>query len=336
MLRKFSAIIAALLAVALAPAPAQAGSFSALYAFGDSLSDVGNFFAATGGAAPAPPYVNGRFSNGPVWVDYLSKQLNLAPVVPSLAGGNDYAYGYATTGFFGANPYPFVLNGDQQVNTFLKAQPSGAAPSTGLYTFTLGSNDLFDILTALQGGLDPATAATDVAGAAKTEAQEITTLAGAGAKTFIVSLVPDLGLTPGILALKDPLVAATATSLASNYNAALEYDLATSPDASLLGGVHFLNTFAWLDDAVKDPTSVGLPSGTNVTDPCYPGDYTGGGSGCSNPNEYLFWDQVHPTTTVDAILAADAAALLAPSPTPGVGLASLGLLLLIGLKRKRA
>jgi hypothetical protein len=57
----------------LAIVSASASPFSALYAFGDSLSDARNTFIATGGAAPpAPPYasVNGYavFSNGPVWV----------------------------------------------------------------------------------------------------------------------------------------------------------------------------------------------------------------------------------------------------------------------------
>src|SRR5260370_24674603 len=39
--------------------------FSAMYSFGDSLSDVGNVYIATGGTKPASPYVNGQFSNRP-------------------------------------------------------------------------------------------------------------------------------------------------------------------------------------------------------------------------------------------------------------------------------
>src|SRR5215469_5066295 len=38
--------------------------------FGDSLPDTGNAFEATGHREPAsPPYFDGRFSNGPVWVE---------------------------------------------------------------------------------------------------------------------------------------------------------------------------------------------------------------------------------------------------------------------------
>jgi outer membrane lipase/esterase len=114
----------------------------------------------------------------------------------------------------------------------------------------------------------------------------------------------------------------------------LEQDLATLA-ASLHGGLHFLDTYSWLDEAVAHPTVVGLPVGANVADACYTGPYTGGGSACGDPNSYIFWDQLHPTAAVHELLAKEALAL-APSPTPGAGFASLGLLLLIGVTRKRA
>jgi phospholipase/lecithinase/hemolysin len=72
MVRRSLIAAAAILSVSVGQA--LAGSpFSAIYAFGDSLSDVGNAFIFTslpgnGPVEPAPPYVNGQFSNGPVWV----------------------------------------------------------------------------------------------------------------------------------------------------------------------------------------------------------------------------------------------------------------------------
>ena len=84
----------------------QAGPIDAIYAFGDSLSDVGNIYAYTSVAAPpaipAAPYVNGQFSNGSVWVQDLANTLGLGPLLPSLAGGTDFAVGGAQTGAFGA------------------------------------------------------------------------------------------------------------------------------------------------------------------------------------------------------------------------------------------
>ncbi len=67
---------------------ARADSFSAVFVYGDSLSDNGNLHSAVG--LPPPPYYNGRFSNGPVAVEQLAAQL-VAPLF-------DFAWGGATTG----------------------------------------------------------------------------------------------------------------------------------------------------------------------------------------------------------------------------------------------
>ena len=55
--------VACLVFVSMVSAPvAQAAPFSAMYVFGDSLSDTGNISLATGGADPEAPYFSGRFS----------------------------------------------------------------------------------------------------------------------------------------------------------------------------------------------------------------------------------------------------------------------------------
>ena len=48
-----------------------------LVVFGDSFSDSGNLFKATAGLIPKNPYWEGRFSNGPVWSEYLAYSLNI-------------------------------------------------------------------------------------------------------------------------------------------------------------------------------------------------------------------------------------------------------------------
>lgn len=63
-------IICALIALLVCPLPVNA--FTAIVAFGDSYTDTGN-------APSSPPdYWNGRFSNGPLWIEDLSQMLGFA------------------------------------------------------------------------------------------------------------------------------------------------------------------------------------------------------------------------------------------------------------------
>ena len=151
-MKRNSPIALAAGALFLASSTVAAHAYSSLYVFGDSLSDAGNVYLATTAPGspfppqPVAPYVNGQFSNGPIWVEDLSARLGLGPVLPALAGGTDYAFGGATTG------YPATLSSTlpvptlaQQVGLFLSAV-SGLAPPSALYTVWAGSNDLLNII----------------------------------------------------------------------------------------------------------------------------------------------------------------------------------------------
>ena len=61
------------------------GVITNVVTFGDSVSDNGNTFRLTLGRIPPPPYYKGRFSNGPVWVEYLADYLH--------AKLHDFAFG---------------------------------------------------------------------------------------------------------------------------------------------------------------------------------------------------------------------------------------------------
>lgn len=54
-------------------ASAATPKYDNLIVFGDSYCDVGDIFAATGGAEARAPYFNGRFSNGPIWLDHVAE-----------------------------------------------------------------------------------------------------------------------------------------------------------------------------------------------------------------------------------------------------------------------
>ena len=73
--------------------------------FGDSLSDSGNSFTLTGGIIPPdPPYDSGRFSNGPVALEYLAEDLELTlDLYYDDEEGNNFAVGGARTGTGNSN-----------------------------------------------------------------------------------------------------------------------------------------------------------------------------------------------------------------------------------------
>ena len=294
--------------LAVTGASTRASAYSALYVFGDSLSDVGNVYLGSGGTIPGAPYANGRFSNGPNWVDDLSAKLGLGAARPAFIGGTDFAFGGAVTGPAVPGPSP-VPNLSQQVGLF-SLVTGGVAPSSALYTVWMGANDIYNALDDLAAHtLTLSQALADVKAAAQSTAASVGTLASEGAESFLIPLVPDLGVTPDVT--DTAVLVPVATALSAAYNAALvaAIQATTASDADVF--VHYLDTFLLTDEAVNDPAAFGL---TDATHRCYVGPLTGGGSVCATPDTYLFWDGQHPTATGHALLAEYAAAAIPEPP----------------------
>jgi phospholipase/lecithinase/hemolysin len=312
---------------------AQAGSIDAIEAFGDSLSDVGNIYFLSSGTIPAAPYVNGQFSNGNVWVQDLASALGVGPLKASLLGGTDYAYGSAQSGTTPNNTAgQFDLTGTTgQIAQFQIANPGGADPNA-LYTIWIGSNDLGAIPAAAtlpQIAIDTADIIANIDSA-------INTLAGMGAKNFLVVTVPDLGKTPDVTAMGG-LASANASAISAGFDNALVNGSGPIPSLAglaALDGINIatLNSYLLLDSIIAFPGSFGF---TNVTDPCLTGAVNyAGGTPCAMPNQYLFWDGTHPTAAANVVVADAAFEVVVPEPS-SVMLSGAGLCGMLGLLLRR-
>jgi outer membrane lipase/esterase len=281
--------------VALTSLPATAGLYNSLVVFGDSLSDSGNNALAIGTDpgqvitgntyVPTFPYASGVYSNGPVWASDAASALGV-PLLPSLAGGTNYAFGGATTGP-AVTGFPYSLL--TQASQYLGSTGNHASPNA-LYVIEGGGNDARAALTAIAGG---AAVGPTVAATAASFAANVLTIVNelnlAGAQHIIVWDTPNLGLAPAVAAAG---ASGLGTFLASSMNAAL---------AGLLAGEVDVSAF----DIFGLGTSFGF---TNVTDAC-------GAVAGANCNTYEFWDGIHPTAAAHMVIA-DAFVAVATVPEP--------------------
>ena len=277
---------------------ATAAPFTNLVVFGDSLSDIGNVESSPLVATPGPYYWNGRFSNGPVYAESLATGLGLPPLVRSTAsGGNDFAYGGAKTTGTSFPENIVVKDIDDQVSSF---RSSRTANATTLYVLLAGANDLLDGQTNMSIPV----------GSLQSSLEQLFT---AGARQFLVINLPPLGYTPRYNGSSSSIASANARS--QQYNAALASMVTTFQGLHPTAVMNQLDVYSLVNDARANPALYGL---TNVTTPAAPGLEPGDSSYdtsqlAPNPNQCLFWDDLHPTAAVHLILAHRALDLFYPA-----------------------
>jgi phospholipase/lecithinase/hemolysin len=298
---------------------AQAGpptpEFTSIVIFGDSLSDTGNVAHLTydkyGFRVPGPiaDYTDGRFTDGydtlrpaelysGVWIEQLARSMPSKPEVKnSLDGGTDYAFGFATTGT-GTSVFTFgpgktlsvnVENIGQQITDYLATHPK------------INEKTLFVVWG---GAIDVlyATSEDNVIDAGINQTLNIQRLIDAGATQFIVPNLPPLGLVPRLNG--SPTTSIPATEASVLYNAVLGSGVSLLRDFNPWKHLHIaqLDVFSLFNKVVATPASYSL---ANVT--------ASSQDMAVDPDTYLFWDDLHPTTRGHNILAVTSASILARS-----------------------
>ncbi|WP_179402236.1 SGNH/GDSL hydrolase family protein [Burkholderia guangdongensis] len=317
--------------------------------FGDSLSDVGTYHAATGD--PANP---GKFTVNPgnVWVENVAAFYGLT-VTPNrsltmdkdasggattqvgtatVIGGNGYAEGGARVSQLpsesGVGNNQLVSPVTQQVARYLAAH--GSFSPNALVIVDGGANDTYAQFSAMCWGtddngigagnttLDVATAA--IAKAANDEVALVRQIVNNGARAVLVASAGDWSVNPFGRQYLSSAYQSTGCYTpvpASQISAwTTQFDQILSAGVANLPGVIYLDTSAVFGDVIANPANYGF---VNVTDPaCNNTTPTNSAVFCTdatlvspNATQTYFWsDAFHPTPHGHAILSDRALALL--------------------------
>ncbi len=288
--------------------PAQA-QYSKMVVLSDSMSDTHRYFdftrATLGKGLPAAPAYDGRFCNGPVAVEVLADKLGVQI--------ENYSFSGALSGYLTLLGIPLGvlsqvtehLNRRSLVpslptvpivgDVFSLIPGTGKADPKALYVIWTGPDDYY-----FPGGMNSLTAYK----AAANIQQAITSLYNAGARYFFVPSMPDLGITPRArqLEARNAGYIERASKYSQQFSNVLDKALDNSrsryPQANIMG----FDTLPFL----KAEMDKARAQGKNVTEACHPGGLNltqfDERTVCPNPDDYLFWDDNHPTAEANRIL----------------------------------
>ncbi|KAJ3317518.1 hypothetical protein HDU76_001153, partial [Blyttiomyces sp. JEL0837] len=254
------------------------------------FSDNGNVFKATNGTTPGAPYYKGRWSNGPVWVELVANSFSSKLY--------DFAFGGAVANLTDIpedqrKALSSIPDLDGQLGLFKKSGVQTILkPESTLYTVFAGGNDYLD---DIKEGVTP-----DVKLVASnflyfldelistTSAQQIVILNIPPLESvpFVFSQVPAAAL-PGIAQIgtaHNQILTAGLKALAQKYPSTNIYD------GDLFGLVKYMIS-------TDGAANLGY---TNVNASCVDKSK---GTVCANPDEYVFWDGLHPTERSHTLLA---------------------------------
>lgn len=273
--------------------------YNKVYIFGDSLSDTGNLASIVGGI-PAP-YFNNRISNGPVAVDTLTAEFgDTADASLHLLGlnaGNNYSVAGAKAS---TNE---VIDLNTQILSF-QANHASQAPSDALYLIFIGGND---IRAAIREP-DIIVANSIIETAVSNINNSIILLKQMGARSFLIVNAPNIGELPETkliaAAINNPEIITHATDVSKKYNKHLHQIVENIEDEEDLNIIEY-NLFKFFSSVIRKSSKLGF---TNNSDACFLSNIATFNPECNfglNANQFVFFDEIHPTARVHSMLAKD-------------------------------
>ncbi|KAI9476140.1 MAG: GDSL lipase/esterase [Benjaminiella poitrasii] len=250
-------------------------AFDKIIAYADSFSDNGNDYRSSA-FPPSPPYFEGRFSNGPTWLEYVNENLTGIALINNGHGG-------ATTN--NADVYSqfnnWIVPGlKQQIET---TYVNGTADD--LYLIYIGYNDLNAIVNPDQYTIVNKNYTKEKV--CQNVVEGVQTLVNMyGAKNFLVLNVPPFDQWPVIADAEKE----STKKMINDYNALLETELPKNiPNVDF----KFLDDYSWFEEQLAHPEALLLSTSNG---PCCWG--IGNTSCCDDPETHFFWDSYHPEAKV--------------------------------------
>jgi outer membrane lipase/esterase len=275
--------------------------YSSIVVFGDSLSDPGNIPKFFGIDYPPAPYFENQFSNGPVYAKYLDALLGIGTPL------QDYAIGGAETGAgniggLPGNPSIGLPNAgiDGEIALYLKGDPT--PDPRQLFIVWGGANDYFNLISNLKNGgptgaalkayltgpTGPVTVAVD------NLVNDVTRLAQLGVKNFVVPNLPNIGATPSLNG--SAATAGQGALLTSLHNQELAAAMGALQQR-LHVNITIVDIGAVFKGVLANPAQFGVDP-AHTTQECILNPAC-----VASHQNYLFWDDVHPTGLVQQELA---------------------------------
>ncbi|GAA5995252.1 uncharacterized protein JCM10292_005057 [Rhodotorula paludigena] len=305
----------------------SANYYSALVAVGASYTDNAHWRDSkyAGSLRDYAPYnkYGGRYSNGPVAVEYMVKS-DASPALKQQQGGVklvDYAYGGSVVenGLSGTgSSWPAAKDQVASYLSDLKAGKAAVGSGRVLHYFNSGINPVTQIWNnALSAGLSSDAIAKAKAGitaniqsyAAAMRSINKDSAAVAklqGGVDFLLVGIPQMDLVPSIgyqvpgsySSAKRSQALDLMKTLSNQYNSELKALAAALKSENKNGRVFYYDLAALWSSMHSSPKSFGITAGASST--CY-NSSTGGV--CGNPASYLYFDTLHPVTSVHKLMA---------------------------------
>ena len=195
--------------------------------------------------------------------------------------------GYGRAREFEEDPLPSLY--DQVLAWIDNGYCTGVPMDDTLFIMDSGYFDLVDVL-------DGQDALTVISGMTAAIAENIGILYGCGARNLLLAYIPPLESSPVVPVPPDP----NEPSGSALYNYVfLQSVLQFYASEPYYMNVSHVDFFALVSAMITAPDAFGL---ANVTDSCVTFGVTRGAF-CKNRDEYLFWDPLHPTKKVHALMA---------------------------------